>query len=170
MPLNFGLDLGPFQQLLLDTIRGEKDQLMFVTDPFKEDFEINGAITANVRAMINKKDIDQNMTAYKQFAGGKYLALNSVVQRASLARDRSKRQLLKPGVVQTIDINHNYITGVKMEKGSRLIILLNMNKNPAWQINYGSGKDVSDETMADAAEPFDIRWYNTTEFKVPVWQ
>ena len=30
-------------------------------------------------------------------------------------------------------------------KGSMLLVTLNVNKNPYAQINYGSGKDVSDE-------------------------
>jgi uncharacterized protein len=45
---------------------------------------------------------------------------------------------------------------------------MGINKNPNWQINYGTGRDVSDESMKDAAEPMKIRWYNSSYVKVPV--
>jgi len=47
---------------------------------------------------------------------------------------------------------------------------LGINKSPAWQVNYGTGKDVSEETIADAEVPMQIRWYNTSTIKIPVWR
>jgi uncharacterized protein len=45
-----------------------------------------------------------------------------------------------------------------------------MNKNMLWQINYGTGKDVSDETISDGLEPAQIQWYNSSYVKIPVWK
>ena len=39
-----------------------------------------------------------------------------------------------------------------LEAGSRLLVLLDVNKNQFAQVNYGSGKDVSDESVGDAGE------------------
>jgi hypothetical protein len=36
--------------------------------------------------------------------------------------------------------------------------VLNIDKNPFAQINYGTGKDVSKETVKDAGLPLEIKW------------
>jgi hypothetical protein len=41
-------------------------------------------------------------------------------------------------------------------------------KNGYTQINYGTGKDVSGESIADAGEPLHVRWYNDSVVHVPV--
>jgi hypothetical protein len=35
-------------------------------------------------------------------------------------------------------------------------------------LNYGTGKEVSDETILDAKEPLKIKWYNDSFVKIPV--
>jgi hypothetical protein len=55
-----------------------------------------------------------------------------------------------------------------MSKGSRLLIVLNLSKNNFCQVNYGTGKDVSDESIADAKEPLKIKWYNSSYVEIPV--
>jgi hypothetical protein len=45
----------------------------------------------------------------------------------------------------------------KLSKGSRLLVVVDVNKGPWAQVNYGTGKDVSDESIADAKEPFGRR-------------
>lgn len=39
---------------------------------------------------------------------------------------------------------------------------------PNWQINYGTGKDVSDETIQDSGYPMEIKWYNSSYVGIPV--
>jgi hypothetical protein len=46
----------------------------------------------------------------------------------------------------------------QLQKGSRLLAVLNINKNPFSQVNYGTGKDVSTETIHDAGAPLQIQW------------
>lgn len=53
-------------------------------------------------------------------------------------------------------------------RGSRLVIVLNVNKHPFEIINYGTGKDVSDETIKDAKEPLQIKWYTDSYIKIPI--
>jgi uncharacterized protein len=43
-----------------------------------------------------------------------------------------------------------------------------VNKNGFAQVNYGTGKDVSDESIADAKEPLEVRWYNDSYVTVPI--
>ena len=50
------------------------------------------------------------------------------------------------------------------------MIAVNVNKNPLSQLNYGTGKEVSSESIGDAKEPLKIKWYNTSYVKIPVLQ
>jgi hypothetical protein len=56
----------------------------------------------------------------------------------------------------------------KLQAGSRLVVLLGVNKRPDQQINYGTGQDVSDETMGDDRTPLKIRWYSSSYLEIPV--
>ena len=60
------------------------------------------------------------------------------------------------------------MTSRKLEKGSRLVVGLDVNKNPGAQINYGTGRDVSDESIADAETPLLIEWHNDSFLEVPI--
>jgi hypothetical protein len=48
------------------------------------------------------------------------------------------------------------------------VIVLSIVKNPLQQINYGTGGDVSDESVADAGEPLSIRWLAGSFVELPV--
>ena len=78
--------------------------------------------------------------------------------------------MLRPGQKEYIPISNTRMVCKKIDKGSRLVILLNINKHPFEIINYGSGKEVSDETISDAGEPLKIKWYNESYISVPVWK
>jgi hypothetical protein len=36
-------------------------------------------------------------------------------------------------------------------------------------VNYGTGKDVSDESIADAKEPLHVKWHTDSFVEVPLW-
>jgi putative CocE/NonD family hydrolase len=155
--------------LLVDTaLNPEKEKLIFISEPVETPFAISGALSASITLSINKKDVDLVIDLYEQTADGHFLALNENVQRASYTRDRTKRQLLQPDQIETIRFDNTYITSRLLSKGSRLVVTLGVNKSPAWQINYGTGKDVSDETIGDAGVPLEIHWYNNSFIRLPV--
>jgi hypothetical protein len=56
----------------------------------------------------------------------------------------------------------------RLSAGSRIVIVLSIVKNPLQQINYGTGGDVSDESVADAGEPLSIRWLAGSFVELPV--
>jgi hypothetical protein len=56
----------------------------------------------------------------------------------------------------------------RLSKGSRFLVVVNINKNSGTQINYGTGKDVSQETIADAQEPLKIKWYTESFINLPL--
>ena len=82
--------------------------------------------------------------------------------RASYVKDRTKRQLLVPDAFETIPFYRSRYFSKQIQKGSRLLLVLNIDKNPFAQINYGTGKDVSLETQKDAGTPLMIKWLNSS--------
>jgi hypothetical protein len=48
--------------------------------------------------------------------------------------------------------------------------VLGINKRADEQINYGTGGDVSDESIADASVPLKIRWYGSSYIDIPTRQ
>lgn len=155
--------------VVIDSIlKPEKQLLVFESDPVTESTIISGSLKASLKISSNKKDIDVQVQLYEKTADGKYFALSNNLQRASLAKDRTKRQLLVPNKIEIIDINQTFITSKQLQKGSSIIIVLGVNKNPNWEVNYGSGKDVSSETIADAKEPLQIKWYTNSTITLPI--
>jgi len=49
-----------------------------------------------------------------------------------------------------------------------LLAVVNVNKNPFAQVNHGTGKDVSDESSADAGAPLTVRWHTGSFLNVPI--
>lgn len=142
--------------------------IVYTSNTFNADFSINGSFVGQLYASINKKDMDISMALYEQQADGKYFFLTRYVGRASYANDNTRRQLLSPNQKIGIPFNNTRMVSKKISKGSRLIILLNINKHPFEIINYGSGKDPNDETILDAKEPLHIKWHNDSYIKIPV--
>ena len=143
--------------------------LLFVTNPFETTFSINGCLLGTLFTSINKKDMDVSIAFYEQMPNGKYFYLTRWLGRASYANDNSKRKLLKPNVETEIPFGKIRFVSRQVSKGSRLAIILNVNKHPYEEINYGTGKSVSDETIADAREPLQIKWFNDSYIKIPIW-
>lgn len=71
------------------------------------------------------------------------------------------------GRIETIPFSRTRMTSRRLSKGSRLVVLLDVNKNSFAQLNYGTGKDVSDESIADATPPLRVRWRNDSLIVVP---
>lgn len=146
----------------------EPNGLIFVTEPFEQAQELAGAITGHFSLAINKKDVDIGFKFYELMPNGQTFKLSRYISRASYAKDMSKRQLLTPGEKTEVPIINSTMTAKLIEKGSRLVIVLNVNKNPGAQVNMGTGKDVSEETIEDAGEPLEVKWFSDTKLKIPI--
>ncbi len=156
-------------EIIFDTLDASNG-LVFTTEPFQKEFTINGSFTGNLWATINKKDMDVSLALYELMPDGRYFFLTRYVGRASYAKDNSKRQLLKPNKKENIPFDNTRFVSKEINKASRLVILLNINKHPFEIINYGSGKPVSEETIQDAGESLHIKWHNDSYIKIPVWK
>jgi hypothetical protein len=75
---------------------------------------------------------------------------------------------LRAGEQQQLDVTVQRVLGRRIQAGSRLVIAIGIVKRPDRQINYGTGGDVSTESLGDAGTPVRIRWGSGTYFDLPV--
>ncbi|HMB56716.1 MAG TPA: CocE/NonD family hydrolase [Arenimonas sp.] len=156
--------------LLINRSVDSNNGLVFLSDPMTQATEFSGLFSGRLDFSIDKRDVDYNLALYELLPSGEYLQLSSHIGRASFARDRSHRSLLTPGKRQSLTFTSERMTSRQLQPGSRLVLVLSVNKQPDIQINYGSGKDVSDETIADGKRPLHLRWYDSSYIDIPVWR
>ena len=160
----------PWDQAIVDSMLNVSNSISFVSPTFDKPFDINGAFTGTLMASINKKDMDVSIALYELKADGTYFGLSNFLGRASYAKDKSKRQLLQPGKIETIPYNRSFFVSKRISAGSKLVVVLGTNINQYWEINYGTGRDVSTESIKDAKEPLEIKWYGNSNIKIPVYK
>lgn len=146
------------------------NSLYFESEILEKDITVSGNLSGIFNVSINKKDFDPKTLLYQVQPDGKIFLLSTHLTRASYAKNNSKRHLLKPGKKEQIPIKNSFFISKKIEKGSKLVLLVGVNKNKSWQVNYGTGKNVSDETIKDAGEPLEIKWYNDSYVEIPVYK
>lgn len=153
---------------LVDREINRWNAVVFTSDPFPAAAEVSGLFSGRLEFVANKRDLDFAIELYELTARGDYVELSSYMARASYVRDRGRRQLLQPGRRQQLDFRSGRLTARRFEPGSRLVAVLRILKSPGAQVNFGSGKDVSDETRADAGAPLEVRWLGGSFLDIPV--
>jgi putative CocE/NonD family hydrolase len=153
---------------IVDTALDTWNLLEYVSDPLQMPNDVSGLFTGHLDFIASKKDFDFVVQLYELTPRGEYVELSWYMARASFVADRTHRQLLSPGIRQTLDFTNGRLTSRQFQRGSRLVIVLGVIKQPEAQINYGSGKNVSDETIADAGAPLKIEWFNDSFIGVPM--
>jgi predicted acyl esterase len=143
---------------------------IFISDPLTKITEFNGLFSGRLDFTVNRMDMDINITVYELLAGGDFIRLFSPTFefRASYASDRTHRQLLKAGERQELAFKSERLTSRQLQAGSRLVVVLGINKRPDREINYGTGGDVSEESIADGKIPLKVRWYGGSYIDIPV--
>jgi putative CocE/NonD family hydrolase len=142
-------------------------ETVFVSQPFEAATVISGSFAGELAVILNKKDFDLSVTVFEAMPDGKLFHLAYALQRASYAEDPSKRHLLSPGKLEHVKFETTMVSR-QMMPGSRLMVLVDANKNPMAQVNHGTGKDVSDESVKDAGEPLRIEIQGGSYFEIPL--
>jgi predicted acyl esterase len=145
-----------------------KDGLVFKSEALKEDVIMNGSFFGNLEFVINKKDVDYSIIMYQLTPENKYFHLSYYIGRASFAGDIENRNLLTPNQTAQVSFDNSKLISKKLIKGSRIVIVVNVNKNNNAQINYGTGKDVNVENMKDAKVPLKIRFTGKSSISLPI--
>jgi len=147
-----------------------REAVQFTSEPLKHSQEVSGLFSAHLDFTVNKMDMDLTVTLYELLASGDYVQLFDppFELRASYAHDRVNRQLLKAGERQQLTFKSDRLTSRKLEAGSRVVVVLGINKRPDRQINYGTGGAVNIESIEDAHVPLKIRWYSDSYIDLPI--
>ncbi|MGH8137054.1 MAG: CocE/NonD family hydrolase [Steroidobacteraceae bacterium] len=144
--------------------------LAFVSEPLRHAQVFAGLFSGRLDFTVNKMDMDLNIALYELLPSGEYLQLfdPSYEFRASYARDRTQRHLLRAGERQQLTFRSERLTSRKLDVGSRVVVVLGVNKRPDRQVNYGTGAAVNEESIADGKVPLRIRWYSDSYLDIPV--
>jgi predicted acyl esterase len=153
---------------VVDTAVDTWTGLQFVSDPLPAPTEMSGLFSGRIDFVTNKRDFDFEIDLYEQTPKGEYVQLTSYWTRASYIADRTQRHLLTPGKRQQLDFEDIRLMSRQLQAGSRVVAVLSVIKEPGRQINYGTGKDVSDETIPEAGDPLQIQWYGDSYLDLPV--
>ncbi len=147
-----------------------RNGVVFVSAPLKSAQEFSGLFSGKLDFTINKMDVDLSIALYELLPSGDYLQLFDPAYelRASYAHDRINRQLLRAGERQQLTFKSDRLTSRKLEAGSRIVAVLSVNKRPDRQINYGTGRAINQESVADARVPVKIHWYSDSYIDLPV--
>jgi uncharacterized protein len=146
------------------------NNITFVSEPLTKPTDVSGLFAARLDFTVNKMDMDLNIMLYERLASGDYICLfNPAYEiRASYAQDRVNRHLIRAGERQELSFKPERIISRRLQAGSRLVMVLGINKRPDREINYGTGTDVSEESIADAKIPLKVRWYSDSYIEIPV--
>lgn len=140
----------------------------FASEPFERPTSVVGTFSGELKVRIDKRDFDFSVSLYELMADGRVMQLSYYVGRASHARDMARRELLRPGEWTVVPFERTRMTARRMEAGSRLLVVVDVLKDENHQLNMGTGRDVSDETIADAGEPLRIEWHPDSLVRVPL--
>jgi len=153
---------------ILSTTLDRPSGFAFVSKPFSTPVAVTGLVSADLKLVTNKKDLDIAMVLYELTPQGQFFHLADIIQRASYARDPTTRHLLEAGKVASVPIRPTLFVSRQLQAGSRLLVVLDVNRGPWAQVNYGTGRDVSDESIADAKVPLKVEWLNDSVVNVPI--
>jgi len=142
----------------------------FLSEPLSQPTEVSGLLSGQFDITVNKMDVDLYIGLYELLPTGEYVRLfgPSYAFRASYAQDRVHRHLLRAGERQVLAFKSERLTSRQLQAGSRLVMVLGIDKRPDREINYGTGNDVSEESLADGRTPIRIRWYGDSYVDVPM--
>ncbi|MGN6391321.1 MAG: CocE/NonD family hydrolase, partial [Gemmatimonadales bacterium] len=145
-------------------------QLVFTSDPLPAATEISGLFWGHLELVANKRDFDFGVSIFEHRRDGTYRQLPPYQSRASYVASVERRRLLTPGAREQLDVRSVRLASHLCDAGSRIVVVLGAIKNSGQQINYGTGGNVNDETVADAGEPLTVRWSTRSWISLPVWR
>jgi hypothetical protein len=145
-----------------------RNAVVFISEPFVRPTELSGLFAGRLDFVTNKRDFDFEIQLYEQTPDGKFILLSFFASRASHVRDLEHRHLLGPGRRERLDFESRTLTSRQLSAGSRVVAVLALSKRCDVQLDYGTGKDVSDETIADAGAPLTVDWSRESSVRLPL--
>jgi putative CocE/NonD family hydrolase len=157
---------GGVQDRVLDSTNG----LVFIGEPLPKATELSGLFRGHLEFIANKRDFDFQVALYELTAAKDYVQLAPYWSRASYVKDLAHRNLLAPGKRHSLDFRSMRLMSRQVAAGSRLVAVLSILKEPEREINYGTGKEVIDESISDAKVPLRMTWFAGSYLDLPVYK
>jgi uncharacterized protein len=142
--------------------------LAFVSAPFTAPMDLVGSFSGDLKVRINKRDFDFTVTLYELLADGRRMQLSYYMGRASYVLDPATRQLLPPRRWTQLPFDRTRMVSRRIAAGSRLLVKVDVLKDAMHQVNHGTGREVSDESIADAGEPLQVDWHSDSVLTIPL--
>jgi len=155
---------GGVQDKGLDSANG----LVFISQPLSTPTEMSGLFSGHLEFTANKSDFDFEVRLFELSADGDYFQLAPYWSRASYVQDLTHRHLLVAGKRQSLDFRSVRLMSRLLKAGSRLVAVLSIVREPGREINYGTGYEVSGESIADAKTALQISWFGGSYLDLPV--
>jgi len=129
---------------------------------------MSGLFSGHLEFTANKSDFDFEVRLFELSADGDYFQLAPYWSRASYVQDLTHRHLLVAGKRQSLDFRSLRLMSRLLKAGSRLVAVLSIVREPGREINYGTGYEVSGESIADAKTALQISWFGGSYLDLPV--
>ncbi|MBN1224706.1 MAG: CocE/NonD family hydrolase [Candidatus Aminicenantes bacterium] len=126
------------------------DILIYHSDPLEEELEVAGYVGLKAYMELNVPDTDFLISLYEITENGKSVNLGSGVMRARYRNSLSTPEPVTPGEINLYDMNLSLYFVRKLDKGSRLRLIVTCQNSPDFEKNYNSGGVVAEETAKDA--------------------
>jgi putative CocE/NonD family hydrolase len=128
----------------------EEDKLIYHSPPLTDELQIAGYIKVKLHIELNVPDTDIQVTLFEVRPDGKSIYLAQGLIRARYRHSLSNPELVVPGEIDLYEFNILDYFVRKLEKGSRLRLVVSPVNTPLAQKNYNAGGVVSNESAKDA--------------------
>lgn len=133
-----------------DVLSINGDGLVYHSAPFAEDTEVTGWLKFVAWMALDVPDTDFHVSVYEIMRDGTSVFLTDDLMRARYRSSPRQAQPVKPGEVNRYEFDAFQFFSRRVQKGSRLRLVINSPNSIFLEKNYNSGGDVASETAKDA--------------------
>jgi putative CocE/NonD family hydrolase len=124
--------------------------LVYHTQPVRQMREITGYAKLTLYVSMDVPDTDFEASVYEIKPSGKSIFLTSEIMRARYRESLDQEKLVEPGRINKYEFNKFYYTSRRIEKLSRIRLVVQPPNSIFWQKNYNSGGEVASESRKNA--------------------
>jgi len=140
-----------------------EDILIYHSKPLEKEIEIVGYIKLKAYIELNVPDTDFQVGLFEIKPDGTSIYLGNDMIRARYRKSLSKPELVKTGEINLYEFERFYFFARKLEKGSRLRLIISSLNSPEFGKNYNSGGIVANETAKNARKAI-IKLYHDKKY------
>jgi len=141
-------------------LRLDGEGAIYHSAPLPEGTEIAGQVKLSLWLSLDVPDTDLQALLYEIRPDGSSVYLTSDVLRARYRESLEKETLVKPGEVLRYDFTGFSWLARRLQKGSRLRLVISSINSSGFEKNYNSGGVVADETAKDARTAHVTLWHD----------